>query len=364
MQKQENFELILKGYLSLNNNILPTQPTQNQNVEVVEDLKLIKGSLRFRTKQKIYEARIMLNGNRKSFYSINKNDCIQKANAFYRENYKTLKITYNKKTQTFNEWIDEWFELYKSKTIKKSSQASILSAVNLYIKPYFKNFTLKQINALQVDKFLNTFENSRHKETVSTTICDILRTAYKKEKIKKPVHEQFEHFKHKRKQGNCLTVEQEQILLEQLDNVENSEIIRFCYLTGCRKHGAVNLVPSDIDFENNLIHIRETKTAESDRLFPMFPELKTFLKSLDLTKNKVFNISDRKLRQVMNELVDKCGFKFLIKDLRTSFATRSIEKGIVPEMLKRLMGHTSYQTTSKYYIKLRKDYEQKQIELL
>ena len=50
-------------------------------------------------------------------------------------------------------------------------------------------------------------------------------------------------------------------------------------------------------------------------------------------KGKVFKYSDRKLKDNFNELEKLCGFRILLKDLRTTFATRLREKGVNEEVI-------------------------------
>lgn len=361
---QEKFEEMLKGYqdytTSILKNDIPAKGETNMPV------KLIKGSLRYRNDSHCWEARVTINYITKSFYSIDKKECIAKANKYYRQNYKTIKLEYSKEIEFkyFNDWLDSWFNTYKIPKLKKSSLPTMISAINKHIKPYFENKLLNKICALDIDCFLNTLKNSRRKETVCTIVCDCLTLAYKKDLIKKPLHLQITKYKHKRTDGHCLTYEEENKLLETLPKVKNTEIVYFVYLTGCRKHGALNLEPNDIDFENKVIHLRETKTPTSDRFFPMTNKLEEFLRKLNLSRNKVFDISDRQHKLMIENLSQACGFRVRLKDLRTTFASRAREKGVAPEVLKKLLGHTSYEITEKYYVKISNAFEQEQIKLL
>lgn len=363
MANQEKFELMLKGYQDYTQNLLMNGiPAKGESDMPV---KLIKGSLRYRDDLHCWEARVTINYITKSFYSIDRKECVKKANSFYRKNYKTIKLEYtHTEFKYFNQWIDSWFELYKIPNLKKSSLPTMKSAINKHIKPYFENKHLNNLCALDIDTFLNTLKNSRMKETVSTIIGDCLTVAYKKELIKKPIYQQITKYKHKRVEGYCLSFEEERKLLDALPKVKNSEMVYFVYLTGCRKHGAINLKPNDIDFENKVIHLRETKTPTSDRYFPITEKIEKFLKQLDMTQEKVFNISDRQRKIMINELSKLCGFRIRLKDLRTTFASRTREKGMTPEVLKKLLGHKSYEITEKYYIKLSNAFEQEQLKLL
>lgn len=360
LEKQENIELMLKGYNDCSNNILKNVSPKGDNNMPIE---LIKGSLRERKDLKCYEARVTINYRTKSFYDKNKNNCIKKANTFYKQNYKKIEIPYDNSI-LINNWIDTWFNLYKKPKLKKSSLINMENAINKHIKPYFANKRMSFLSAMIIDNFLSKIKDSRHKETVSTLISDILKTAYQKEIIKKPIHTQITKYKHKRKEGHCLTKEEQIKLLENIPKVKNAQTILFAYLTGCRKHGVFNLSSKDIDLENNKIHIRETKTKTSDRFIPITNSLRQLLNTLDLTKSPIFNLSDRQIKKMINELSALCGFRVQFKDMRTTYATKLRELDLPQEIIRKWLGHSSYNTTEKYYIKLSEEFENKQIDKL
>ena len=193
LAKQENIELILKGYNDCKTNLLKNTSSREKGEDVI---KLIKGSIRYRQDLKCYEARVTINYRTKSIYHTNKTTCIKLANAYYKQNYKKIVIEFHSNSIKVNDWIDTWYTTYKKTNLKENSQRTIISAINKYIKPYFEKCLIKNLTALQVDNFLNTIPNSRHKETVSTIVGDILQVAYKKEIIKKPLHLQITKYKH------------------------------------------------------------------------------------------------------------------------------------------------------------------------
>ena len=223
---------------------------------------------------------------------------------------------------------------------------------------------MQQLTALTIDNFLKTIPNSRHKETVSTTVGDILSVAYKKEIIKKPLHMQMTKYKHERGEGHCLTIDEQEKFLNNYKQVKGAEALMFAFLTGCRRHGVMNLRLQDIDFETKQIHIRETKTKTSDRYIPLTNELENFLRKQDLSKEYLFRESDRQNKRIVDELSKLCGFRIKYKDMRTTYATKLRELNIAPEIVKKWLGHTSYDITEKYYVKLSKDFENKEKEKL
>ena len=53
-----------------------------------------------------------------------------------------------------------------------------------------------------------------------------------------------------------------------------------------------------------------------------------------------------------------------VKKLRTTFATRMREKGINEEIIAKWLGHTTTNTTRKYYIKIDPTFESEQAKLI
>ena len=324
-------------------------------------IQLIKGSMRYREDLHCFEARVTINYKTKSIYAKSKIECIRKANNYYKQNYKKIPLPEVDHGMYFNEWVDRWYKMYKVPILKPITLKSILSVVNKYIKPYFNKKRIKQITALEIDNFFATIEDSRHKETICQTMGDILNVAYKKDIIKKPIHSKITKYKHEREEGHCLTKDEEQRFLKNVGNVQGAESLMFAYLTGCRKQGVFNLFAEDIDFANRCIHIRETKTKESDRYIPITARLEQFLKTLNISSGKVFNISDWRCKRMIDELSSACGFRILFKDMRTTFATRLRESGVAPELVRKWLGHTSYEITEKYYVKFSHEFEQSEI---
>lgn len=359
-KQQETMELLLKGWQDLNINLLRPSNINKENNEM--PIKLIKGSIRFREDLKVYETRLTLNGTRKSIYDKNKNECIKKANAIYKKQIKQLKFIPVKKEQSLFELLDFWYDNYKKPYLAKTTLPAMKNAINCYIKKGLNNKPINSYTVLEIDKFLDNIPNTRTKETVYTMINEFFKFLFNKDIIKKQIHDKIKKYKHKRKEGNFLTQEQRVIFLEKIEKIELRDFFKFIYYTGARKTGAINLSYEDVDLINNKIHIPETKTKESDRIIPL-PNSIRYIFEND-KKGKVFQYSDRKLKNNFNELEKLCGFRILLKDLRTTFATRLREKGVNEEVIAKWLGHTNTTTTKKFYIKIDPNFELEQSKLL
>lgn len=151
-------------------------------------------------------------------------------------------------------------------------------------------------------------------------------------------------------------------------------------LYGGLRMGEVNaLKPEDIDFENKVIHVRSTvtrgmddrvfikegaKTAEGERDVPMSATLeKVLIEALeemepnpeglvfyDHRKKGSGIISTGQVNSFFYRICEKASLKgFTQHCLRHTFATRCIEAGVQPIILKKWMGHTNIHITLDTY---------------
>ena len=104
-----------------------------------------------------------------------------------------------------------------------------------------------------------------------------------------------------------------------------------------------HVVWSDVDFDRNVILLRETKNGEPRRV-PMISELRTLLKTIkesrpfDTAGSPVLAVNEA--QKSIDSAARKAGIPRLTHhDLRHLFATTLIEHGIDIPTVARLMGH-------------------------
>jgi site-specific recombinase XerD len=131
--------------------------------------------------------------------------------------------------------------------------------------------------------------------------------------------------------------------------------------TGCRLGEALELTKSDIDFRIRVVKIKQKKKrALYFRLVPV--PVQIFWDIMDRyvwrVEDKLFKISERQARNI----VYKFSLRYLKKRIRPhairhSFAIAILEKTKNIEIVRRLLGHASYNTL-RFYL----DYTQKDLE--
>lgn len=153
--------------------------------------------------------------------------------------------------------------------------------------------------------------------------------------------------------------------------------IFFAFLnTGIRKGELLNLTWDDVDLTRRKIKIIEKEgwvPKTSERQIPINDGLFAVLKALQAKKKGkwVFHdgdgqqIENNRLRKRLMSLTEKCGFPEVTKlhTLRHTFASHLVMKGIDLPTVKKLMGHSSIDTTM-IYSHLADDHVDKAVEKL
>ena len=136
-------------------------------------------------------------------------------------------------------------------------------------------------------------------------------------------------------------------------------VLSLIYSAGLRGQEVINLKLSDIDFERETIHIRQSK-YKKDRILPLSPAIAKGLKKYlqaEHPKNWFFNgkqigsqYSSRGLSWIMRETLKKTSIKKQVSlhALRHSYATHLLEDGLNIVTLKDLLGHADITSTMIY----------------
>ena len=136
-------------------------------------------------------------------------------------------------------------------------------------------------------------------------------------------------------------------------------VLTLIYSAGLRSQEAINLKISDIDFERETIHIRQSKYRK-DRIVPLSKLMAKGLHkyfSVEHPDIWVFNgkepdgrYSVKGLSWVMREALKKTTIKkeVSLHSLRHSYATHLLEDGVNILMIKELLGHADIATTMIY----------------
>lgn len=160
--------------------------------------------------------------------------------------------------------------------------------------------------------------------------------------------------KENNKRRRFLSEDEEARLLAQCvgDRAHLARIIKFALNTGLRRGELFNLKWSDV--APTFIHIRESKSGK-ERFIPLNDAAKEVLGIYSLNLNEYVFPSPRtgeRLTTIKTAFRQAC---FLAKigdvrfhDLRHTFASRLIDKGVDPVKVKELLGHADLRMTERY----------------
>jgi integrase/recombinase XerD len=170
-------------------------------------------------------------------------------------------------------------------------------------------------------------------------------------KIKRP--------KREKKIPSVLTKEEVKRLFNAIENKKSKLMISTIYACGFRVSELLNLKIKDLDFDENIGHVRQAK-GKKDRIFniPLFLEkpLKKQIKIQKENKQEFLftgpkgRLTDRNLQKIIKKAAEKAGIKKDVHPhtLRHSFATHLLENSVDIRKIQELLGHADLSTTQIY----------------
>jgi integrase len=225
---------------------------------------------------------------RKAFYGATERECKAKIKAYWQGEYKP---TYS--DITLAEWADKWLEIKKGKVKESTYESTYRNAVDVHIKPYFKNARLKDIKPIDIEKF---FRAKAHMSASSLskmriTLGSMFESAVDNELISRnPVKPVKPVSKQKKAEKRAYTMEEARQLIEFCKTHADGLHAIMLLKTGLRIGEMLALQWSDVDFKNMTItvskavtrlasgrEISSAKTDASNDTIPFDDELKELL---------------------------------------------------------------------------------------
>ena len=225
-----------------------------------------------------------------------------------------------------------------------------------YLSLYLKNTYLSKITPLEIEKYRSLRLREVSPSTVNREISclrHIFNMAIKWGKLEHNPTKKIKFFKEPDPTENMriLAREEEKRLIEA-STITLRPIIITALNTGMRKAEVLNLTWDRVDFEQRMIFITNTKSGKS-RTIPMNDYLTNTLKCVKTISHRVFCNKKGKPLATINrcfyEAVKKAGIgRLRFHDLRHTFASRLIMKGVDLVTVKELLGHSSINMTMRY----------------
>ena len=259
-----------------------------------------------------------------------------------------IKGTPQRNGKTLYVWLSEWLTTYKRGIVSQSQYDCLHYALELHIKGKLPDGLLREVKPIDLQRFLNGMPDSRTKENVIAILRGAFKTAYLSREIDFNPMEAVEVKKHKRKQGQALTVEEQTAFLERIKKHPLENYFRFLLYSGCRRSEALNIQKSDFNFEKRELHIPGTKTEKSDRVIPMFDNIAVLM--FPLLDGKPANYRPFAYdKDRVTRAFKRCMPSHKLHDLRHTFATNCFMYDVQTKTVQEWLGHTDIQTTANIY---------------
>jgi len=206
---------------------------------------------------------------------------------------------------------------------------------------------------------LGLIENKKADGTVRSAgfaIKFYLKLIYKENRNVKEILNRIPNLKKGNKLPEILSKGEIERMIDSTKNLNHRLIIELAYSSGLRLSEIINLRWKDIDFERNLIHLKNAK-GKKDRIVMLSDRVKQNLQHLELKKeghvfktNRSKKYTGRTIQMLVKNAAKKAGIKKKVSphSLRHAFATHLLEKGIDIRYIKDLLGHANISTTLIY----------------
>lgn len=346
-----------------------------------------------------YESRPMINGKR---YFVHGKTIAEVQKQVTELKYKLEHgLFVEKKKITFGEWFNIWMKEYKEGRVKTGTLAAYQKYYNGCIKERFEHVYISDIRGEHVQKLYNDLVKEEYAvssiKVISAVLNGCFSQAMKNGLIERnPIDAATLPRQTERKCHQALTKEQQELFMKYAKESYLYNMFAIMLRTGMRSGEVRGLKYIDIDKKKNVIHVQRTlKYLEHEGFFEDTPKTRTSKRDIPLTKDTLaileeqrtlwkFNIFDLNRYLFCNEnggplsrervqgeidriikKINKDGYEFAritSHVFRHTFATRAIEAGMQPQVLKTILGHSSLAMTMDLYSHVMEDVKADEME--
>lgn len=271
-------------------------------------------------------------------------------------------------------FVDIYFEDKKNE-LKETSKKNKRHMIKVHILPYFGNRKMNEVTPADVIQWQNTIQEKKLSKTYERMIQNQLTALFNH--AQKIYNLNNNPCKKVKKMGKSDADKMEFWTKQEYDKfistfevgTENYLMAEILFWTGVREGELLALTPSDIDFENNLLHISKTynringvdvitppKTETSNRTISIPEFLKEEIQDYinghyGMPENeRLFPIVARTLQKRMKKYMEKAEVKIIrVHDFRHSHVAYLINQGVQPLIIKERLGHRDIKITLNTY---------------
>lgn len=251
---------------------------------------------------------------------------------------------------------------YLEMLIRKRYSPNTIKTYTSYMKAFRKEFSdrnLDTITTREINAYiLSLIRNKKISASQQNQRISAIKFYYEKVLGRNRMYFQISRPKKQKKLPRVLTVEEVEQILKHCNNPKHKCILMTLYSGGLRRSELINLKINDIDTDQMLIRIRDSKgnkdryTLLSETLLKLLNDYFRFYKPMywvfegqnggQYSATSIENIMRKALR---NARITKHATPHT---LRHSFATHLLEQGINLRYIQELLGHSSTKTTEIY----------------
>ncbi len=306
-----------------------------------------------------------------------------------------------KQNVIFDEWFATWMTEYKEGRVKAGTLSAYQKYYNACIKERLGDMYINDIRGEHVQKLYNDLAKKEYAvssiKTISAVLNGCFTQAVKNGLIERnPVDVATLPRQTEKKVRQALTKEQQKLFMEYAKESYLYNIFAIMLRTGMRSGEVRGLKYTDIDRKKNVIHIQRTlKYLEHKGFFEDTPKTRTSRRDIPLTKDILSILEEQRAfwhfkvvsldnylfcnengeplsrERVQGEIdrtikrIREAGFEFdriTSHVFRHTFATRAIEAGMQPQILKTILGHSSLAMTMDLYSHVMEDIKADEME--
>lgn len=375
----------------------------------------------------LWEARKQVNGNSVRVSGFDKEQVLAEFDKKVQEAENPILISSD---ITVNAFRNRWFNTFKVPKIKATS---VYPMTRRYERTFGERIGKRKLNSITYFDIQEAINGMMSDGIGVTTIKDALgslRECFESAKNNgliaiNPCFDIILPEKTDSKQRRFLTVDEQKKFLEtaETEYVWYYPMLKVMLLTGMRISEVGGLCWSDVDYENDIIHIRRalysqyeygerhlrfttTKTINSVRDIPMMADCKKMLKLQKKNQDRIKKKLGKRYRSeyeeglsdlvftssmgsaatrynvapIINKIVQSINLREDYESvqenrepvymkpvsphaLRRSFCTRCFEAGMNIKVVQKIMGHNNYATTANIYTEVMPDKMNEEIEL-
>lgn len=273
-------------------------------------------------------------------------------------------IPFNK---TVGELLDEWLKGRKSSL--KPTSVEVYEWSIKHIKDQFGRRKVVDLRVSDVAKLISDLKTKGYKTWSVRKILAPLNQALKRAVrdgylSSNPVEKLMPNERPKSDQKQMRCMEREEIpKLLKASTKRWRPLFSLLLFTGLRISEALDLSWDDIDFENDLIHVREGKTENARRSVMLIPSLRRVLTAWKLQSDPGVQLvfpsatGGRQSRSVplitLRRLEEKIGLPdYSLHEFRHTYVSILISQGETPAFIAKQVGHASPSFTLERYAHL------------